>query len=71
MMVLQVEGVYYDVHREDGQAYLVRFENGEPVRAVAVFVDPQDADPLEEYLSEVAKIVKHLEEESDDGGVFH
>lgn len=71
MMVLQVEGVYYDIHTEDGRCWLVRFEDGKAVAAVAEFITPEDGPQLEQYLSMVAEIVEKLEAQGEDDLTIH
>lgn len=70
-MVLQVEGVHYDVREIGEDLWLVRFEGQKPVAMVAKFSNEPGADDFENYLHRVASIVRDLEGDDDDGQTLH
>tara|TARA_R100000664_G_scaffold9014_2_gene14913 strand:+ start:2082 stop:2297 length:216 start_codon:yes stop_codon:yes gene_type:complete len=71
MLVLQVEGVHYDVREIGDDLWLVRFEDQKPVAMVAKFNNKPGADGFEKYLHQMASIVENLEMEEEDGQVLH
>ena len=71
MLVLQVEGVHYDVREIGDDLWLVRFEDQKPVAMVDKFNNKSGADGLEEYLHQMASIVEGLEVEDRDGQALH
>ena len=70
-MVLQVEGVHYDVREIGEDLWLVRFEGKKPVAMVAKFNNGAGADDFEAYLDMVASIVRDLEGGDGDGQTLH
>lgn len=71
MLVLQVEGVHYDVREIGDDLWLVRFEDEKPAAMVAKFNNKPGADGFEKYLHQTASIVGDLEVEDRDGQALH